>query len=139
MWLRVSVGLALVLALGCGSRKYAPVSGQVTLNGQPLANATVGFQPIAAEGSMEAGPGSAGTTDEKGMFVLKGLKGESGAWVGEHRVIISLVNTKAGADDRRRGGPPQEETIPARYNTSTELTFAVRPGTNKADFNLTSP
>jgi hypothetical protein len=123
--------------------KYAPVSGKVTLNGQPLANAYVSFQPIAKEGSVEAGPGSSATTDAQGRFTLKLTTGENGAVVGKHRVIISQVVSKNDpADDARptRGGPPQMEKLPARYNSESKETFDVPSGgTDKADFELKSP
>jgi hypothetical protein len=143
MWGRLLLGLPIMFALGCGSSlPFAPVSGKVTMNGQPLANATVNFQPIAPQGKMEVAPGSAGATDEKGEYHLQGATGQDGAWVGKHRVMISLVTTKAGAAEgpTERGGPPQENKIPARYNDKTELTFEVPSGgSTKADFALKSP
>jgi hypothetical protein len=136
-------GLFLVVATGCGGIKYAPVSGKVTMNGKPLANTLVSFQPIAKPGSIEAGPGSSGTTDEQGRFALKVATGENGAVVGKHRVIISQVVSKTDpANDARptRGGPPQMEKIPARYNSESKETFDVPSGgTDKADFELKSP
>jgi hypothetical protein len=139
---RLVFGVVLVVALGCGaSTKFAPVSGKVTLNGQPLAKATVSFQPIAPEGTMEAAPGSAGKTNEKGEYVLKGSNGKNGAWVGKHRVRISLLEEKIGeTDERPRGGPPLGDKIPARYNADSKETFEVPSGgTDKADFTLTKP
>jgi len=57
----ISVGFAC----GCGSYKLAPVSGQVTVNGKPLPNAAVIFQPKRAKTSTP-GPGSYGKTDDQG-------------------------------------------------------------------------
>jgi hypothetical protein len=139
---RLLLGCALVLVLGCGSRKFAPVSGKVTLNGKPLADATVNFQPIAKEGSIEAGVGSAGKTNADGEFTLKTSTGEDGAVVGNHRVMITVLAPEVGQGDERppRGGWPLKDTIPARYNNQTKLTFEVKAdGGNKADFPLTSP
>jgi hypothetical protein len=136
---RLLIATGLVLALGCGGR-VAPVSGTVTLNGQPLPNALVSFQPIAPEGGKAAGPGSTGTTNEKGEFSLKTAAGQTGAYVCKHRVIISVVSAKPGGDDKRRGGPPMEEKVPARYNNKSELTFDVPSGgTRDAKFELKSP
>jgi hypothetical protein len=138
---RLLIGLASVLVLGCGSRGLAPVSGRVTLNGKPLAGATVTFQPIAQKGSIEAGPGSSGKTNENGEFTLTTATGQRGAQVSEHRVSISVMNTKPEDDDRRRRGSPRlGETIPSRYSSDTELKFVVPSGgTKTADFALTSP
>jgi hypothetical protein len=134
--------LALVAALGCGSRPIVPVSGKVTLNGKPLANAMVAFNPIPKEGSSEAGPGSVGTTDENGAFTLKVSPDRKGALVGRHRVAISATNPPTGGGDARlpRGGRALRNTIPSRYNEQSELTLEVPSGgTDRADFELTSP
>jgi hypothetical protein len=138
---RLLLGLVVVLAMGCTSRKYVPVSGRVTMNGKPLANATVSFQPIAREGAVEAaGAGSTGKTDANGEFTLKNIAGQDGALVGEHRVLISLLTVKEEDGDRRRGGPPQMDVVPAQYNRDSKLTFTVPPGgTKNADFPLKSP
>jgi hypothetical protein len=132
MRVRLLFGLVVVLAAGgCGSRNVAPVSGRVTLNGAPLANATVAFQPIAKEGTVDAGLGSTGKTDANGEYTLKTAKGQNGAVVGKHRVMISVVVTEAAPEDdsRKRGGPPQKEIVPRRYNgVKTELSFDVPAG-----------
>jgi hypothetical protein len=137
---RLAVGLALVLALGCGGKKFVPVSGKVTLNGQPLVGATVGFQPIAT-GGVEAAPGSTGKTDDKGEYTLTASTGQSGAWVGKHRVIISLVSPQVGDDDARhsRRGPPLADKVPPRYNKDSKEVVEVPPEGLKKDFTLTSP
>ena len=137
---RLLLGFALVLGLGCGSGKFAPVSGTVTMNGKPLAGALVIFSPIAKEGSIDAGPGSSGKTNDKGEYTLTSDTGRTGALVGEHRVSVSLMNPGTGeSDDRRRPGQLVNQ-VPVRYNGKTELTYEVPAGgTDKADFALKSP
>ena len=135
------LGCAVLLAIGCGS-KYAPVSGKVTLNGKPLSNAHVMFQPVGKPGSIESGEGSAGTTNEKGEFKLTSSSGKNGALVGTHHVSISALEAQMGERDTRppRGGPPLADKVPSRYNSKSEKTFPVPTGgSNKADFDLTSP
>ena len=142
MQARLMLGFALVLALGCGGRKFAPVSGKVTLNGKPVANAVVAFNPIPKEGSSEAGPGSVGTTNEYGEFTLKVGRNQKGALVGKHRVAISAMNPQIGESDARiaRGRGPLVNTIPSRYNDKSELTFEVPSGgSDEANFDLKSP
>jgi hypothetical protein len=136
------VGFLLLLALGCGSRKFAPVSGKVTLNGEPLANALVAFNPIPKGGSSEAGPGSIGTTDANGEFTLRVRPDQPGALVGNHRVGITAMVPAAGDTDarqpRRRGSATKP--LPRRYNEETTLTFEVpSAGTDQAIFELKSP
>jgi hypothetical protein len=137
---RLLLGFALVLGLGCGSGKFAPVSGTVTMNGKPLAGALVIFSPIAREGSIDAGPGSSGKTNDKGEYTLTSDTGGTGAFVGKHRVSVSLMNPGTGeSDDRRRPGQLVNQ-VPVRYNGKTELTYEVPAGgTDKADFALKSP
>ncbi len=137
---RLLLGFALVLGLGCGPGQFAPVSGTVTMNGKPLAGALVIFSPIAREGSIDAGPGSSGKTNDKGEYALTSDTGRTGALVGKHRVSVSLMNPGAGdSDDRRRPGQLVNQ-VPVRYNGKTELTYDVPAGgTNKADFSLKSP
>jgi hypothetical protein len=144
MRIRLLLGFAVVLTLGCGSKsvKFAPVSGNVTLNNKPLKGAVVTFFPIAPEGSTEAGPTSAGETDDNGDFVLATSQGVKGAVVGTHRVSINRVEAQVGSHDTRppRGGWPHQNAIPERYNTkSTEEFVVTSDGTDKADFKLTSP
>ena len=137
---RLLLGFALVLGLGCGSGKFAPVSGTVTMNGKPLAGALVIFSPIAKEGSIDAGPGSSGKTNDKGEYTLTSDTGGTGAFVGKHRVSVSLMNPGTGeSDDRRRPGQLVNQ-VPVKYNGKTELTYKVPAGgTDKADFALKSP
>src|SRR5207245_7871287 len=90
----VSLVLALLLA-GCGGgRSYetVPVSGRVTLDGKPLANAMVTFAPMAGAGTKDAQPSSVDTTDENGHYslVLNDEGHQPGAVVGKHKVIIML-------------------------------------------------
>ena len=84
------------------------VIGMVTLNNRPLTNATVTFQPAAFMGASRSA--ASGSTDEEGMFELH-TTGQSlpGIGGGVYRVIVSRLDENGN------------ETIPARYNTATEL------------------
>ena len=134
-------GVLLAAGAGCSKEAYtlAPVSGRVTLNGDPLPNASINFQPIG-EGKKEPGPGSFGRTDADGRYTLYvvGTK-RKGAVVGNHRVTVSTQSgdpSRRDADDR----PPPPEKIPARYNAPTTLTCEVPPGgRSDADLALTAP
>jgi hypothetical protein len=135
-------GITIVLAMGCGTPKFAPVSGKVTLNGTPLPHGVVMFQPMGEPGSIKAGEGSTGKTNDKGEFTLRSSTGKLGALVGKHQVSISAPDPKVGAHDTRppRGGWPVTDKVPARYNAKSDLTWDVPPGgTDKANFDLTSP
>jgi hypothetical protein len=129
----------LVLLAGCGgSHRLAPVSGHVTLNGKPLANAAVNFQPVAQGSSIDPGAGSGGFTDADGRYTLTliGTTKTRGAVVGKHKVRVTLVQQSDSADDR----PKPIKQLPTRYNRETTLEWEVKPGgTEAADFALTSP
>ncbi len=128
---------ALLLA-GCGSRfPTAPVSGVVRLEGEPLAEARIAFEPLAPADSLEAGPGSYATTDSQGRYTLETLDGRPGAVIGRHRVSISTAITPP----RGPGGedlPATREKVPQRYRgAGTELEWEVtEEGTDSANFEL---
>jgi len=127
-----------MIVAGCGSSgKVAPVSGTVTLDGKPLANARVVFQPIGSPGKPNAGMGSTGDTDANGKYTLKTVDtDQSGAVVAKHSVIISLKTESSDLDTYR---PPPQKGLPAKYNRQSELQFDVTPqGSDAANFDLKS-
>ncbi len=97
--------------------KPAHVTGTVTLDGKPLANARVEFiQPgvvIATD-----------VTDAEGRYQMMS-EGVSGSPAGVFEVTINRT---------RLTGP----AIPSRYNSQTTLQVTVKPGPNVFDFELTS-
>ena len=116
---------ASVLLGGCGSGpKLADVSGTVTVDGAPVPGLQVLFEP-----QDKVSPGSIGFTQADGTYRLKCSSGQDGAVVGQHIVRV----TTAEIDDP--SGPAL--TIPAKYNTSSELTQEVKAGTNTIDLKLT--
>jgi hypothetical protein len=135
----VPLALLPLLAAGCGSSNVVAVSGRVTLDGKPLANAHVGFQPLAQPGKVDAGGGSYAITDSDGRYSLRMVESDApGAVVGKHRVEIVLRGTGADDDTDRHGKPPKPP-LPARYNQESKLTFDVpAAGTKEANFELES-
>lgn len=138
---------AVLLALsGCGSDgSIAPVAGTITLNGQPLAGASITTQPIAADGKENPGSGSFAVTDDSGRFELELVKPPvPGAIVGDHRVMISPASDGAAAsadgsatDDPRAHLQEAAKRWPAEY-TDGSLRLMVPPeGTQDARFDLT--
>jgi hypothetical protein len=86
-------GCAVVAAatLGCGRPSgvsFAPVTGRVVVNGQPLAAGTIHFFPDESQGTK--GPMSTGVLQSDGSFTLRGPGLNVGAMVGNHRVYLSL-------------------------------------------------
>ncbi len=136
--------LALFIAFatlsGCGSGpQIESVSGTITLDGKPLPDIRVLFQPQNKDPET-AGIGSFGLTDSEGKFTLKLSDSERmGAVVGIHTVILSDKLTE-GAEDSDAGdfGKGPRSRIPFKYN-KTPPTFEVKPGVeNKATLELSS-
>lgn len=115
-------GLAL---LGCGpDYELVPVSGRVTLDGEPLTNASIFTQPIGKD-TVTPGPGSGAKLDENGEFQLE-LQTESlmGAIPGEHRVtIIELGEVKPSFDDT---GKSFKRMVPEKYRDG-RATYTIPP------------
>jgi len=115
--------------VGCGGPEHPDVgrvSGVVTLDGKPLPEATVMFQPTEGRASIA-------TTDSAGKYSLIYLDGVPGARLGAHKVII---RTEIPGED---GQPPiAKEKLPKKYHEQTELTADVKRGSNTFDFPLTS-
>ena len=135
------VVFVLGLFVGCNSEPYrtARVSGTVTLNGQPIANVAVMFQPVAGDGNYSPGPGSTGITGADGRYTLKLVgKETTGAVVGKHKVRITNFE---GPGDAPKGAKRAEPKIPAKYHDREgKVEFDVPAnGTAAADFSLTSP
>jgi len=75
-----------LILTGCSSGpgdmpKIAPVTGVVTIDGQPLPEAEILFQPAS-------GRASTGLTDENGKYTLMFNRDASGAKIGPHDVSI---------------------------------------------------
>ncbi len=136
--------LLVCLSSGCGKPyKVARVSGRVTLDGQPLAKASITFVPQAVQGNIAPGPTAAAFTDADGRYTLGIDSDTPGAVVHKCRIFITtLVGDSTPAD--QDGGPPTpkkrpKDKVPAKYNTETTLTFDVPPeGTDQANFDLKS-
>ena len=87
----LSVVGVTVLVTGCSGGRYptAPVSGQVTVDGEPVDNVLVTFTPIGD--AAELGPGSTGRTDASGRYTLQLVgEGRAGAQPGKHRVTLAI-------------------------------------------------
>jgi hypothetical protein len=137
---RYALALVALWVPGCGDPKVVSVSGRVTFDGQPLAGAHVVFQPISAGKEMNPGSGSYGITDADGRYTLKVVDtGESGAFIGKHRVEITIRSDEDDDTDRRGRRPAAKVVLSPLYNRNSRLTFEVpAKGTKEADFPLTT-
>jgi hypothetical protein len=122
---RVKIGVLwmLVVANGCvkSGPQVAPVRGRLTLEGRPLENADVTFQPDGAQRS------SIGRTDPDGRYELAYKRGQPGAIVGPHTVRIAVSSELVRK-------PPK---IAAEFDTRSKLRAMVEAGKqNVFDFDV---
>ncbi|QDU09265.1 DUF4198 domain-containing protein [Gimesia aquarii] len=106
------------------------VTGVITLDGQPLGNAKVVFEPEEVREKARRRASSA-TTKADGSFRLYYNPKAAGATSGKHQVTIFKL-----PDDNEE--PGDEQSIPAKYNEKTELTADVTEGDNTINFDLKS-
>jgi hypothetical protein len=86
------IALLSVLLIGCSGGGTRPVQGVVTLEGTPVAGATVLFMPDGRDGKRPA----SGFTSSDGTFRLTTYKLDDGALPGNYRVLIR--KTEAAKD-----------------------------------------
>lgn len=134
---RASVILLLLFA-GCGGGKTAKVEGMVTLDGKPLSDIRVMFQPDNKDPNA-GGFGSFGLTDAEGKFSLKlSDSGKDGAVVGKHFVNLADKLTEDPEDSDAGTANVPKSRIPPRY-LKAPLDFEVKAGeVNTANFELTT-
>jgi hypothetical protein len=126
----LAVCLVAVYGRDAGSGpKLGKVSGTVKLDGDPLPDATIEFQPMAAEGSP-----STAVTGSDGSYELMFLAGKPGAMVGKHIVRITTYRQLSSEDPRGPGEIP--EKLPPQYNSESTLEKEVKSGRNTIDFEL---
>ena len=130
--------LLFFLPFTCGcSEKAATVSGKVTLNGKPLANYKVHFEPMNVKDSLRKS--AQGITNEKGEYTLTSVLGNKpGCPVGTCHVRFAWVDPE----------PPKMSGSEIIYNPPYKLpvscedgsmTFTVPvSGTTDANFDLKS-
>ena len=112
----------------------ASVSGRILLNGKPLPNAHIQFEPqkVAEDGTV--GISSYAHADQDGRYTLKTLDDADGAVIGLHRVRITLP--APGDDTSDEVDLNFKSPIPKRYRDGS-LEFTVKPGGHSdADFDI---
>jgi len=118
--------LAVVLTVaGCGPKPPAlyPVSGTVTLDGQPLSEGTVYFKTVET-GTVDSAP------VKLGKFEGKAIEGKRRVEVAAYRMIPV---------PGQMGGEVPQSMIARRYNTESTLTAEVTAaGPNTYEFKVQS-
>lgn len=122
-FLRGIAGLTtLVAIIGCSSSgsQFAPVSGRVTLDGEPAYATEVMFYPDG-----EKSP-SVGRTDSDGRYLLRYKRGVEGGSVGWNTVRLKTITEVTHG----------RQLVPERFITGSDLRREVKSGNNTFDFEL---
>ena len=130
---RLALFAVLAIAVGCGEA-LPTVSGQLTLDGQPLSasdtvRVTIMFYPESD------GAPAAALADHRGWYELA-TGATQGIAPGRYVAVVSAVDSSSGTD-----GTPQKRVItPEIYADPTRsgLVAEVKPGSNRFDFDLKS-
>lgn len=131
--------MSVIAISGCGSDgpELTEVTGTVTLDGKPVAGATISFLP-----SGETGSPSYGKTDPQGKYELGYSFNAMGARLGSYNVEIATSKlSKEEIEEIKASGEEVPETsiaIPDKYKAANALTAEVKSGPNVIDFALTS-
>ncbi len=132
------VGLCFALN-GCGRRgdysgpQRYPVSGNVTVDGQPLDWGSISFIPAGADGQRVSGGPIA-----DGAYAVPE---EMGANAGQYRVEIrwaKKTGRKLRDPDSGELRDERKEGLPARYHQQSELTAEVSATKTTFDFDVRS-
>jgi hypothetical protein len=117
---------------GCGHSTVS-VSGTVTLNGKPIGDCVVRFQPKNSDL-----PESVGLTDANGRYSLKtfGEKSRSGAAPGEYRVMFAWQYPQGTGTKDDEPAPKPPYFIPEPIQRDGLPYTVSEKNINNADFNL---
>ena len=131
-WLPILLLLPLV---GCGRSYYTvPVSGLVTYNGKPVADAAVMFQPV------NGGPPVSGSTDSSGRYIAK-TNNILGIAPGSYKVAISKQTysqtaSKAPNVEEIGGGYYATYHIPKTYANANDSGLTAQIEGPREDLNF---
>ena len=125
---------------GCGpGYDVVPVSGTITLDGKPLANAMILTQPISEDDkNVTPGPGSIANTDSQGHFVLE-MQHEDvkGAAPGKAYVKIVESGEKKASSDDTLDPSILRSKVPSEYKDGNKVIYEIpKGGTDAMNFDL---
>ena len=151
-WIVAAI-VGLFAVAGCGNDgrlPTRPVTGKVTLDGNPLANAEIWLVPITEEvknAKMTIRPYAKSAPD--GTFTVTSYFVDDGARLGEYAVmVVAAGGAPAAEEDRENDTPPEKKTekgknkrlspLPVKYKdpTTSGLAFTVKDGPNELNLEL---
>ena len=125
----LSLLFSLLLLSGCGSPYDATVSGNVTLDGQPLTKGSVSFHPVAD------GPVANGTIAGDGSYTVT-TGTDTGLPPGDYKVTVVATDPPPPGDEET----PGILLTPEKYNRvdTTPLQFTINAGGNEINLPIVS-
>lgn len=134
------VALCVAGLTGCGGDSgpaHYPVSGTITINGEPADGLQVTFAPIGDVGAEAAGNVSNGT-----YTMFSGVKGTPGVQAGKYKVLLQEVGDTSYMEDpneNKNVDPTQSKStggkIPVEYADAPKE-VEVTEGDNKIDIEI---
>ena len=129
--LAILLAAAFLLSVGCGrgGSPVVPVSGQVLMDGEPLATGIPGFiQVVPTSGRPATGP----IDPQTGRFSLSTVEPGDGCIQGTHKVIVIM---------QQMVGQESESLVPVRYTEleMTDLSVTIDGPTDSLTIELTGP
>ena len=124
----VLCGLVVLSLVGCTDSSVGVVSGTIMIDGEPASTGSISFAPTDGKTA------PAGGLIEEGRFEVTLPVGTSRI---EIRVPRIIGKTKIYNTDDSPIQDIMEESLPAKYNDETELTYDVPPGKSEKNFELT--
>ena len=125
-------GVVLMCIVGCGSG-LVPVEGTITLDGKPLAGATIGMELVGGAKDFRL---FSGESDANGRYVIRPFERKgTGALAGEYRVMIRSVKAPPGANEMT---VLPKERVPAEYQNGSKSLAVPVDGITNADFAIKS-
>lgn len=132
----LALSLPVLFLTGCNSSSTYPVTGKLTVGGQPAPeNTRVNFQPLEEDGQI-----ASGTVNAEGTYTLyTGSEGLEGAAPGKYKVYITpdasgvnYMESDGGPPPNATGPFPREWTQPSTSPKEVEVTA----GENKIDIEI---
>jgi hypothetical protein len=129
-------GVVCLVIAGCGGREYSgerrfPISGKVTVDGEPMGLGVISFRPQDKGGRVSGGP------IQDGAYKVPEAKGPT---AGTYRVEIhwnKLTGKKIrNPMDKDEMIDEMMEGLPDKYHANSELTAEVSPKQTTFDFDL---
>jgi hypothetical protein len=130
-WSLLAILLLAACWVGCGGPARVPVEGVITLDGKPLAGATISLEQPQAPIKERI---YIGETDDAGRYVIQTAdRSSSGAPAGTYRVRIASVKVPADANELT---PLPKERVPAMYRNGSQSLDVPEGGTTEANFEI---